>query len=172
MIENGDSAVLASFRLHRLYPVTTFVGSAFSAFAVMIVILAFVTDPAAPVPGLVFAPAAFAVVCLLFWRNLCLCYRLDLDERTLRWRAPARAGQARLIDLRAIRPSRLHAGVAVFEFIDGRRVDVYAKRGFVDFTARVIAVAPHVAVTTNGHIRFLQGLPTRNAFRSGRLDRV
>jgi hypothetical protein len=131
--------------------------------------MAIVATPAAPAPALVFAAAVFALACFLLWRNLRSCHRLDLDERTLRWRAPVRAGQAPLTDLRAIRPSRIHGGVAVFEFIDGRRVEVYAKRGFADFTAQVTAVAPHVAVTTSGYIRFLQGVPTRSAFRSGRL---
>ena len=109
----------------------------------------------------------FALGCFLLWQGLRWCHRLDLDEHTLRWRAPIRAGQAPLADLRAIRPSRIHGGVAVFEFIDGQRVEVYAKRGFTDFTAQVTAVAPHVALTTSGYIRFLQALPTRSAFRSG-----
>jgi hypothetical protein len=173
MTGNGGSALLASYRVQgRLPRVRAFVGFAISAFVVVMVTIVLVTDPHSPPPVWVFAAVWFVLASFLMWHHLRTCYLLDLDERELRWRAPIQAGQAPLTDLRAIRPSRVHGAVAVFEFVDGRQAEVYAKRGFADFTAQVTAVAPHAAVTTSGYLRFLERLPVRSAFRSGRPDRV
>lgn len=102
-----------------------------------------------------------------YWFLLRLCYRLDLQDDTLRWRAPLRSGHAPLAGLRALRPARLSPNIAVFEFVDGPRVLVLARRGFADFSAGVQAAAPQAVVRMSWYIRLTERLPGSSGFRSG-----
>jgi hypothetical protein len=102
-----------------------------------------------------------------YWFLLRLCYRLDLQDGILRWRAPLRSGHAPLVGLRALRPGRLSPTIAVFEFVDGPRVLVLAMRGLAEFAARVQAAAPQAVVRIGWYIRLIERLPGSSGFRSG-----
>jgi hypothetical protein len=152
--------------MYRLYRAQVLVSFAIFGATVPLVIAASLGDRDGPT--LLFVLAWIAVLCWnAYWFLLRLCYRVDLQDGILRWRAPLRSGNAPLVGLRALRPGRLSPNIAVFEFVDGPRVLVLARRGLADFAARVQAAAPQAVVRTSWYTRLTERLPGSTGFRSG-----
>jgi hypothetical protein len=156
--------VSASYRLSALYRPQILVAFAiFAAFAGWLLVRLAL--------GRLDAPLWFVLLWIgavgwnAYWFLLRLCYRLDLDDRTLRWWAPLRRGEIPLDQLREIRPYGF--GTVLFVPAEGRPAAVLVRRGVPAFVAAVQEAAPHVRVTVNRYSRVLDRLPGPSGFRRG-----
>jgi hypothetical protein len=170
VVIGNESLMRAAYRLHRFYPVFVVCLIAVDVATVPFAVASLFTDW----NDLPYVAIWTATVGWVSYWWLRLCYRVDLDERTVRWRTPLRSGRMPLERLRAVRPHRFFVfflGVSVLEFEDGPRVPVRVERGFAEFAEHIRAVAPHVTVTVGVYARMLQRLPGRRNFRVGGSDR-
>jgi hypothetical protein len=89
----------ASYRIYRLYRVQMLVS--FAIFGATVPLVVAVGDRDGPT--LLFLLVWIAVLGWnAYWFLLRLCYRLDLQDGILHWRAPLRSGHAPLVGLRAL----------------------------------------------------------------------
>ena len=138
----------------------------FSLFAVVAVwLVAMVATGAKNGPPVLFV--AFWVLAALwngYWFLFRICYRISLEEASLRWDAPAAHGVVALDALRDVRPSRLGPTVAVIRADGSRPILVWQTKGFRDLLRAMQAQAPQLATTDNWYSRLVERLPGRNGF--------
>ena len=102
-----------------------------------------------------------------YWWLFRICYRLELDDRMIRWYAPLRRGELALSDLREIVPFRLGSNVAVLKTVQGDSVLVAIRKGFTDFARAVQEAAPQVDVRLGWPARLVERMPGRSGFEAG-----
>jgi hypothetical protein len=138
----------------------------FSLFAVVAVwLVAMVATGAKNGPPVLFV--AFWVLAAVwngYWFLFRICYRISLEEASLRWDAPAAHGVVALDALRDVRPSRLGPTVAVIRADGSRPILVWQTKGFRDLLQAMQAQAPQLATTDNWYSRLVERLPGRNGF--------
>jgi len=109
-----------------------------------------------------------AVICWnVYWFLLRFAYAVDVEEGTLRWRAPLRSGSLSISELRRVRPSRIFSNIEILETGDGARLPVWAVKGFGRLMGAVVSERPDLPVLLSLQGRWAERVPVRSSFRPG-----
>jgi hypothetical protein len=151
-----------TFSLGRGYRISIFFGAAF------LLLVAPLVGQEVVSPGQSWGGRALFVVWLIamlygLYQNLYqLAYELQSSDNMLTWRSPLRTGRLPLSELRRIYSSRVSLGV--LEAADGRRIQIYAQKGFRTFVSRLVQRNPNIDVSLSWYFRLVERLPGTTAF--------
>ena len=152
-----------TFSLGRMYRISLFMGTA------LFLLVALLVGQKVLSPDQSAGERAFFVLWLIvmpyaLYQNLYqIAYELQCSDNLLTWRSPLRTGTVPVSELRRIYSRRGSLGVV--EAADGRRIQIYLRKGFSTFVSRLAQRSPSIDVSLGWYARLIERLPGRTAFR-------
>jgi hypothetical protein len=153
-----------TFSLGRIYRISMFAGAAF------ILVVAPFVGLAAFAPDQSIGKRAFFVlwIIVIFYglhKNLYqVAYDLQCTDDVVTWRSPLRTGTVRVSEL-----SRIFSrwgSVGVLEAADGRRIQIYVRKGFIAFASGLAERNPNLEVNLSSYTRLIDRFPGQSAFHA------
>ena len=101
-----------------------------------------------------------------YWFLLRFAYAATVDGGVLYWKAPLRSGTLVVAQLDRVRPSRVFSNIQVVQTADGRRVMVWAVKGFTRFIGVVASRRPGLPVHLQVQTRLAEHLPVKSTYHA------
>lgn len=158
-----EMSLMARYRMYTLYG-----RQILATFTLTVVILATAFSGTGGPPIAFIALWIAIAIWNGYWFLFRIAYHLEVNDQTLRWRAPFRQGTVSLLDISELRPSRFGSNIELFELASGTRSLVFVRKGFRAFADELVELRPGLPVRLGLQARLFERMPGWTGFREDR----